>query len=251
MTCWLAPETHTPDNVRGARRFADAVLARASGLIAISESTRNDSVRVLGLDPGRIEVIYPGVPDAFFGATPVRRKKPYMLFVSTIEPRKNVDVLLDAYQSLPASVRQEFDLVVAGPPGWGNPSALRRLRAGVKGVEYLGYVPDQELPGLTAGAAAFVYPSLYEGFGLPVAQAMAAGVPVITSNVSSLPEVAGGAGLLVDPHSVGELASAMQKILLSPSLRTELGACGAVRAQAFRWDVCAQKSWRFFERVAG
>src|SRR5882672_8277905 len=251
MTCWLAPDTHTAANVAGAKRFARNVLARADRMIAISESTRADSVQVLGLKPDRIEVIYPGVADAFFGAAPVRRKKPYILFVGTIEPRKNLNVLLDAYARLTPSLREEFDLVVAGSPGWGDAGALTRLRSGLQGVQYLGYVPEQDLPGLTAGATVFVYPSLYEGFGLPLAQAMAAAVPAITSNVSSLPEVGGDGALLVDPRSVAELGSALQRLLLSPKLRAELGAKGACRAQQYRWDICAVKSWQFFERTRG
>jgi alpha-1,3-rhamnosyl/mannosyltransferase len=251
MTCWLAPETHTSANVSGAKRFARQVLSRADGMISISENTRSDSVRVLGLDPGRIEVIYPGVAEAFFGAAPLRRDKPYILFVGTIEPRKNVNVLLDAYDRLPPSLREEFDLVVAGSPGWGDSGALSRLQSGAAGIHYLGYVPEQDLPGLTAGATVFVYPSLYEGFGLPLAQAMAAGVPAITSNVSSLPEVGGDAAVLVDPRSVSSLGSALCKLLLSPDLRAQLGVNGTRRAQQYRWEVCAKKSWKFFERVSG
>jgi glycosyltransferase involved in cell wall biosynthesis len=107
------------------------------------------------------------------------------------------------------------------------------------------------MPALTAGAAAFVYPSLYEGFGLPLAQAMAAGVPAVTSNVSSMPEVAGDAALLVDPLSPAEIRAALEKLLLSSGLRAELGLLGKVRANQFRWEVCAAKSWEFFQEVAG
>ena len=249
MTCWLAPETHTAGNVAVAKTFAKRVLVRADGLIAISESSRADSIRILGLRPERIEVIYPGVAESFFGAPPTARQKPYILFVGTIEPRKNVAVLLDAYERLAPSLKEEFDLVVAGPPGWGEPTTLRRLESRSPGVHYLGYVPEQDLPGLTAGATVFVYPSLYEGFGLPVAQSMAAGVPVITSNVSSLPEVGGDAALLVDPKSVSELSSALGRILLSPDLCAELRANAIRRAEQYRWEVCARKSWKFFERI--
>lgn len=249
MTCWLAPETHTAANVAAAKRFAGRVLTRADGLIAISESTRADSIRILGLPPERIEVIYPGVAESFFGAPAAVRQKPYILFVGTIEPRKNVGVLIDAYLELPASLRGEFDLVVAGPAGWGDPAALGRLQSGLAGVHYLGYVPEQELPGLTAGATVFVYPSLYEGFGLPVAQSMAAGVPVITSNLSSLPEVGGDAALLIDPRSAAELSAALRRMLLSPDLRAELRVNGLRRANQYRWEACARKSWQFFERI--
>src|SRR5207247_8910076 len=145
---------------------------------------------------------------------------------------------------------EAYYLVAAGPSAWAGTSISRRLCSGEPGVDYLGYVPEADLPALTAGATVFTYPSLYEGFGLPLAQAMASSVPAITSNVSSLPEVAGGAALLVDPRSVAELGAALQRVLLSPSLRAELSAAGALRAQQYRWEVCAHKTWRFFERCA-
>ena len=249
MTCWLAPETHAAANVAMSKEFAARVLTRATGMIAISESTRLDAIRILGLRPERIEVIYPGVAEAFFEAKPISRSKPYILFVGTIEPRKNIALLLDAYQQLAASVRDEFDLVIAGPVGWGDTTVLDRLRAGSPGVHYLGYVPEQDLPGLTAGATVFVYPSLYEGFGLPLAQAMAAGVPVITSNISSLPEVGGDAALVIDPKSAADLAAALGRVLLSPALRKTMSAKGIARASQYRWEACARASWRFFERL--
>src|SRR5260370_39590240 len=118
MRWWLGRERHTADNVSMGKGFAQKVLARADGMIAISESIRADSVRILGLKPERIEVIYPGVAEPFFGAASVKRAKPYILFVGTIEPRKNLNLLLDAYQELPPSLREEYDLVVAGSPGW-------------------------------------------------------------------------------------------------------------------------------------
>ncbi|MFB3825755.1 MAG: glycosyltransferase family 4 protein [Bryobacteraceae bacterium] len=251
MTCWLAPEMHTAANVRASRRFAEMVLRRAAGLIAISANSRDDAVRLLGLDPGRIAVIYPGVANAFFTAAPAPREKPFALFVGTVEPRKNIPVLLDAWEDLPRSLRQEFDLVVAGPAGWGDPATLARLQSGIPGVRYLGYVPEAELPGLTAAASVFVYPSLYEGFGLPVAQAMAAGVPVVASHVSSLPEVAGKGALFIDPRSPTEIRAALERLLLSPSLRAELGARGRDRAGLYRWDEAARQSWAFFEKLAG
>jgi len=128
---------------------------------------------------------------------------------------------------------------------------LARLTEPSMGIRYLGYVPEPDLPGLFAGATAFVYPSLYEGFGLPVAQAMAAGTPVITSSVSSLPEIAGGAALLVDPRSEAELRGAMREMLTSPSKRAELSALGRANASRFSWPECARQSLRFFERVVG
>jgi len=248
MTCRLMPELHTAANIQADESLAKNVLARADRLIAISENSKQDAARLLSLDAERIEVIYPGVPEVYFGAQARPSEKPYVLYVGAIEPRKNLDTLLDAWESF--RLRGDFDLIVAGASGWAGAKTLARLAARPPGVRYLGYVPEDELPGLTAGASAFVYPSLYEGFGLPVAQAMAAGVPVITSNTSCLPEVAGGGALLVDPRSAAEIQCAMEKLLASPELGRELGAAGRVRAQReYRWKVCGRKSLEFFHRV--
>jgi glycosyltransferase involved in cell wall biosynthesis len=114
----------------------------------------------------------------------------------------------------------------------------------------LGYVPESQLPGLTAGATALVYPSLYEGFGIPVAQAMAAGVPVITSNISALPEITGDAAMLIDPRSKTALTGAMQTLLGSVDLQRQMRERGIRRAVKFRWETCAQQSWEFFAKAA-
>ncbi len=260
VTCWLLPEFHQPANVAAEKRFAARVWKPADGLIAVSESTRADAVRVLRLDPDRIQVIYPGVARAYFETTSATiaaarlkygLRQPYALYVGTVEPRKNLDRLLDAWQELPVSLREEFLLVLAGPEGWRSAETLARLRRPAAGVRYLGYVPEPDLPGLTAGAEVFVYPSLYEGFGFPVAQAMAAGVPVITSNLSSLPEVTGGAAALVDPRSQAELCGALDRLLTSPAARAQLSQAGHTRAQHFRWDACARQSVDFFAKVLG
>ena len=251
MTCWTVPETHDPANVSMARRFADKVIRRAAGLIAISSYTRDDAVRVLNLSPDKIKVIYPGISERFFDAEPTRRAKPYALFVGTIEPRKNVARLVDAWTALPADVRDHYDLLIAGPPGWGDPQFAERLKAGIPGVTYLGYVPEADLPSLTAGASLFVYPSLYEGFGLPVAQAMAARVAVLTSNRSCLPEVAGAGGRLADPESLDELRAALLDLLTSPAARETLAAAGRRRAELYRWEIAARDSWEYFQQIAG
>jgi alpha-1,3-rhamnosyl/mannosyltransferase len=248
LTSRLMPELHTPANIQADEGFAQKVLKRAAGLIAVSENTRQDAVRLLGLDPERIHAIHSGVPEVYFGAQPRPSERPYVLFLGTIEPRKNIDTLLDAWQGL-HHIRDDFDLVIAGASGWSSGKTLARLKSRPASVRYLGYVPEDELPGLTAGATAFVYPSLYEGFGFPVAQAMAAGVPVITSNTSCLPEIAGDGALLVDPRSPAEIQAALEKLLTSPTLQRELRAAAIARAQEYRWEVCARKSLEFFRSL--
>jgi glycosyltransferase involved in cell wall biosynthesis len=253
MTCMLMPEFHTAANVRAESRHFDRVFKRADGLIAISQSAKDDAVRLLNLDPNRIEVIYPGIPDAYFTAQPAVAKykldKPFVLFVGTIEPRKNVDTLLDAWIELPASTRDAHDLVFVGPVGWARNATVNRLGSGIEGVRMLGYVPEADLPSITAAASVFAYPSFYEGFGFPIAQAMAAGIPVITSNVSSMPEVAGEGGVLVDPRSASELAAAMDRLLTSKTARENFGGKGRELARRFTWKNSAERSAEFFSRL--
>ncbi len=260
LTCWITPELHAAANVHAAKAFANAVIRRADGLIADSHNTRRDAIEILGLAPEKICVIYPGVPGEFFEATAQHAAaararlgltRPYILFVGTVEPRKNLPKLLEAYAAMSPAARREFELVIAGPVGWADEDTVARLRSPAAGVRYLGYVAERDLPGLTAGAIALAYPSLYEGFGFPAAQAMAAGVPVVTSNVSCLPEIAGDAAVLVDPRDAREIAVALERVLGNSDLRTRLAAAGRRRAEAFRWSECARSSIDFFEKIAG
>src|SRR6185503_10269936 len=171
----------------------------------------------------------------------------------TIEPRKNVDTLLTAWEGMPEDFRRRYDLVIAGMAGWRSEGTMNRLlqaKRDNKSIRYHGYVPETDMPALTAGAFAFVYPSLYEGFGIPVAQAMAAGRPVITSNISSLPEVAGDAALLVDPKSAAQLAGAFLKMAESPGLSEQLGVAGAASARRYSWARAAELSLNFFRSVS-
>ena len=259
-TCWLMPELHTAANVEADKQFFADILCRADGLIAVSHHTRRDAVEVMGLDPERIEVIYPGVAETYFQADGVaadaaRRRfgltRDYILFTGTIEPRKNLNRLLDAYASLAPSLKEEYELVVTGFPGWANEESLHRIAAHPPGVRYLGYVPEPWLPGLFAGATVFAFPSLYEGFGFPLAQALAAGVPAITSHVSALPEVAGDAAEFIDPSSTAELAGSLTKLLLSPELRSRLAISGRKRAEQYRWTRSAVQAIQYFEKVLG
>jgi len=248
LTCWLMPGLHTPANVEADAAFAAGILTKADALIAVSENTRQDAIRILGIAPDKIVTIHSGVPSAYFDAKPTRRAKPYVLFVGTIEPRKNLAGLLDAWALLKPTLRSEFDLVTAGPRGWAGADLFARLQTE---STYLGYVPEQEMPGLVAGAAVFVYPSFYEGFGFPVAQALAARVPVVTSNSSSLPEVARDGAILVDPKDPAAIAAAVTRLLESEAEREKLAGYGRASAERFRWEVCAEQSLAFFRRLAG
>jgi alpha-1,3-rhamnosyl/mannosyltransferase len=246
LTCWVIPEVHRAANVRADQDFADQVLRRAAGLIAVSENTRQDAIRILGIAPEKITTIHSGVGPEYFDAIPAYRPRPYVLFVGTLEPRKNLETLLDAWVSVRPELRQKFELLVAGPRGWISDAAFARVRGE---STYLGYVPEAQMPGLVAGAALLAYPSLYEGFGFPVVQAMAAGVAVVTSNNSCMPEIAGDAALQVDPRSPAEIAAALNGLLESESERAELAKRGRARAEQYHWERCAAESLKFFHRV--
>src|SRR5271154_3514111 len=127
LTCWLMPQFHTEGNIRADASFAEKILKRADGLISVSENTRQDAIRWLGIAPERIQTIYSGVAEEYFDAKPARREKPYALYVGTIEPRKNLDTLLDAWGQLSAGLRRDFELVIAGPQGWGSEKTFARI----------------------------------------------------------------------------------------------------------------------------
>jgi alpha-1,3-rhamnosyl/mannosyltransferase len=241
------PEVHTPSTLQADRTFAERILKRADGLIAVSENTRQDAIRMLGIAPERIRTIYSGVADEYFDAPPRARVKPYVLFVGTIEPRKNLDTLLGAWRSVKPDIREHFELVIAGPEGWNSSGTMERVR---QEANHLGYVPEAGMPGLIAGAALFVYPSLYEGFGFPVVQAMAANVPVLSSRTSCLPEIGGDAAVYVDPRSTSEINAQLTRLLESPEERTRLAQLGRARAECYRWGRCAKESLAFFREIA-
>jgi len=237
------------------------VIRRSDRVIADSESTKRDILSFGWAREERVCVVHLGVGRGYEPVADgehlasVRKKyglvREFILFVGMIEPRKNVEVLVDAYQRDALSDR--FDLVLAGSLGWGYSGLLRKIAGSrVKGfIRMPGYVEDADLPALYSAASVFVYPSLYEGFGLPVLEAMACGAPVITSTASSLPEVAGEAAILVDPNDVGALASAIRRILGDESLRKELSRRGRERAKLFTWESVAEKTLEVYRGAAG
>jgi glycosyltransferase involved in cell wall biosynthesis len=237
----------------------------AAHLLADSEATRQDLIRHYGADPNRITVVYPGLDPAFRPiddpdqlATVQSRygiSSEYLIHVGTLQPRKNLDRLLDAFDRIDNSQltidNSQFQLVLAGKSGWLAGDLVARARAMPDRVRLLGHVDQQDLPALISGARALVMPSLYEGFGFPVLEAMACGTPVVASNVSSLPEVAGDAALLVDPHDTDALADALARILTDEGLRAELRRRGLQRARQFTWQRAARRTLTILESVAG
>jgi len=239
----------------------------ADALTAISESTRRDAARVYGFDENKIHVIYPGVSAHFRPAssdqiTVIRRKynlpEHFILSVATLEPRKNLAALLDAYamlqQSAISNQKSEIgnlSLVLVGKKGWLYQGLLQKLsELGLEQrVLLTDYVPDDNLPGLYSAADLLVYPSLYEGFGLPVLEAMACGTPVITSNTSSLPEIAGDTQVTLDPRDVKAIAEAMAWVLTDEPKRRDMRQRGLERARQFTWETTARKTLELYRRV--
>jgi glycosyltransferase involved in cell wall biosynthesis len=239
----------TPVSVRRARR-----------VIAISESTKRDLVRLAGVAAERVDVVYPALEPGIrriedsqaLAAFRRRHDLPehFILFVGTLEPRKNVAALVQAYSLLR---RRGIDhaLVLAGSKGWRYEEIFAAIEASgvAQDIVLPGYVARDELPLWYSAADVFAYPSLYEGFGLPVLEAMACGAPVITTNVSSLPEVAGDAGLLVDPADVAGLADAIAHVLGSQAVRGDMRAKGMQRAALFTLERMARATCAVYSRA--
>lgn len=226
--------------------YLTRAVQKASAVICISENTRADLLRLVRLDPSKVFVTPLAVDPTFqpLKKTASTHEPKTILMVGTIEPRKNVDRVLKAYAGLPAALRAEYHLVVVGALGWNFSQVFTTLdQANLeRQVTFVGHVSDDELVRRYQQAAVFVYPSLYEGFGLPPLEAMSCGVPVITSNVSSLPEVVGGAALLVDPLRVEAIRDALTTVLTKPALAAKLRAAGLVQARKFSWQQTAKQT---------
>ncbi|MCG8353445.1 MAG: glycosyltransferase family 4 protein [Chloroflexales bacterium] len=253
LTFLVHPECFEPSLQRYLARVAPRSLRRADLILADSQSTGADLMRMLDVAPERIAVVYPGVAPQFHPLPasqiePVRQRlglpAEFLLFVSTIEPRKNLVRLLEAFSTI-ASPTQ---LVIAGRKGWLYEeifTTLERLQLQSR-VRFLDYVADSDLPALYNLARAFVYPSLYEGFGLPVVEALACGVPVVTTRVASLPEIAGAAAILVEPFDSAAIA---EGITVALSGAEQLRQAGPIQAQQFTWDRSAHALLTQYERV--
>lgn len=265
------PECYVPAFRRYLETAVSRAVARAERILADSESTRRDLIALMDVDPDRVIRIYPGVESRFqpildpetLSRTRQRYHLPdrFILGLGTLQPRKNYSGLLEAFHQLlntatddtsqAAIDDSELHLVIVGGKGWLYDDFLRQMHeAGLEGrVHLTGFVQDVDLPAIYNLALAFAFPTWYEGFGLPVLEAMACGTPVVAADNSSLPEVVGRAGLLVDAADPQAMASALARLLSDGDLRGNLVAAGLEQAKQFRWDTAARMLLGVYERL--
>jgi len=255
------PETHPAIRVKAMNKFLPQAMETASNIIVDSGFVKDEVVNHFGVDPHKVHVIYLGVGENYaprsaeeLGSVLARfdlSAKSYIFAVGTLEPRKNLIQVIDAYVGLPEAIRKSTPLVIAGMKGWLSGQIEARIRKHEERgeVRWLGYVPAETLPLLYSGASMLVYPSLYEGFGLPVLEAMASGIPVITSNRASLPEVAGDVGLAVEPADVEGLRAYMRSLIEDKDEAARRGSLGIARARLFTWQACAQQTLAVYKKA--
>lgn len=253
---------HPPERVKYMRKEIERTLKRADMLITDSEFTRLEVASYFNWPLDRIRAVplasspdfRPRAPDALAAVLGKYKLRPqgYSLYAGTIEPRKNLDALLDAYALLPQPVRRQWPLVLAGYRGWHSGQLHARIdRAVAEGwAHYLGFVEADELPVIYSGARLFVFPSLYEGFGLPVLEAMASGIPVVCSDSSTLPEVAGEAAAMCAPQDVHALSQLIAAGLEDEAWRGQARESGLRRAASFSWRRCAEQTAAVYREVA-
>ena len=248
------PQFHPAERVAWLCRQLPRTLDRANFVITDSEIVRTQLIEQFSVPPDCVAAIYLGA-DARFIPRPAESTESvlsryglvhgrYLAFVGTIEPRKGLSVLLDAWERLPVSVRRNWPLVIAGAPGWQNAALINRILAFQANgeVRFLQFVSDDDLPFIYAGATVFVYPSIYEGFGLPVLEAMSCGVPVICGIGTSMAEFAEGVCCLVDVEQAESLAAAILALVENPGLRIQMASEGQRQASRFSWSRCAQET---------
>lgn len=230
---------------------------KASAIFTISENSKKDLLERYGISPEKVIVTYPGYDKNRFNRVSLKKQvvekkylqkaygidNEYVLFVGTIQPRKNIIRLIDAFEQI-ARTEKHLQLVLVGKKGWLYEPTMRRISDSPyrKRILMIDYMKDSDLPSLYREAFCFVLPSLYEGFGLPVVEAMACGCPVIVSNTTSLPEVVGEAGIFVRPDQTDDIISAIQTIIGRQSERTKLISEGLKQAESFSWETCASRT---------
>ncbi len=255
------PEAHPAVRVKRMNEEFPRSLERAQRIVVVSDFVAREMVEIFGVAQSRLRTVHHGVSPRFRPAGEAATREfctrvniqhgHYVLAVGTLEPRKNLAVLLDAYKRLPPRLAESFPLVVAGATGWNHAAVDHQLlamqRAGQ--IRLLGHVAEADLPLLYAASALFVYPSIYEGFGLPPLEAMASGVPVVVADRASLPEVVGNAAIRMDPSDPVALSEHLTELLEDPALRLGMARSGLARAQTFTWQKCAEETLAVYREV--
>ncbi|MCL4397619.1 glycosyltransferase family 4 protein [Patescibacteria group bacterium] len=240
LVVYKYPQSSHPKIVAAQKRRLEWVKKEVDAVIAISQSTKKDIVKTLNIPQEKIKVIYEAT--TMKKGQVKKSERPYILAVGTREPRKNLGRLIQAYQLLKT---KDVDLVIAGKYGWGEKEET------VNGVKLLGYVPNDQLADLYTNAAVFVYPSLYEGFGIPILEAFNCDCPVITSNVSSMPEVGGDAAIYIDPLDANDLAEKIETVLeMNKSKKDALIKKGRGQASKFSWEETARQTAKAYETLS-
>jgi glycosyltransferase involved in cell wall biosynthesis len=251
LSVYFHPESHPATRVERVKKMIGEAIKREYSIIVDADSTKKEAVEVLNANPELVSVVPLGVDDSFHPRSPDQLTRVlskyaliangYLLSVATLEPRKNITRLIRAYASFPMQERRACPLVLVGAKGWKESPLVKEILNGQNEgwIKLLGEVSEAELPFIFSGAKAFVYVSLYEGFGLPLLEAMASGVPVLSSNTSAMPEVLGGAGLIVDPFDVAAIADGLERLLGDRVWRIETTAAGLLRARGFTWERAA------------
>ncbi|HLY66374.1 MAG TPA: glycosyltransferase family 1 protein [Chloroflexota bacterium] len=261
LTFLRYPERFRPERRRYLTTFTSLSAKRAARVMTDSVHTKQDVMELLRVPADKIEVVYPGVDDEFQPqpqekVAELRRRyglpEEFILYVGTLEPRKNVELLLRAYNLLLGRGLLQWPLVIGGGAGWMFDRIFSEVeRSGLTDrVIFPGYIDPGDLACWYTAASAFVYPSIYEGFGLPPLEAMACGTPVIVSDTSSLPEVVGDAGIKIDPRNAEELADRLAEVLQSKDKREQLAAAGRARAASFTWDRAARQTMQVYRQAS-
>lgn len=237
-------------------------IKRADRIVTISKFSKRQIIRHFGVSPEKIDIVPCGVNFDIFNpnysaslvaktAAKYNISSDYILYLGTLEPRKNIERIIEAYSLLKSKTKTSPALVLAGGKGWLYESIFEKVKAlGLEeNIVFTGYVPDEDVPLLMKGAMLFCFPSIYEGFGMPPLEAMACGTPVITSNNTALPEVVDDAAIQVDPYSVEKIAEALQSLVESENLRTELSKKGLAQCQKFTWENSAKKMLEIYRKL--
>ncbi|AXC83637.1 glycosyltransferase family 1 protein [Salmonella enterica subsp. salamae] len=261
ISIFTCPEYHPQDRVRYMEKSLRESLSSAKLILTVSDFSRQEMIRMFNYPSERIITTTLAcssdyIPRRQMECQAVLQKyqlewQCYGLYIGTLEPRKNIRGLLQAYQMLPMETRMRYPLILCGYHGWEDDTLWQIVEKSKREgwLRYLGYVPDNDLPYLYAAARSFIYPSFYEGFGLPVLEAMSCGIPVVSSNVSSLPEVAGDAGLLSEPNDIDAISAHILQSLQDEQWRKTAIARGFVQARQFSWENCAAQTINAYKLI--